>query len=56
VDPEPTKKEFAEFVMKQTEVLRPVMFSMWDKKPYDDIIWKIIKPKWSKPFKKDIDN
>ena len=56
VYPEPTKKEFAEFVMKQNEVLRPVMFSMWDKKPYDDIIWKIIKPKWSKPFKKDIDN
>jgi len=56
VDPEPTKKEFAEFVMKQNEVLRPVMFAMWDGKSYDDIIWKIIKPKWSKPFKKDIDN
>ena len=56
VDPEPTKKQFAEFVMKQAEVLRPVMFAMWDKKPYDDIIWKLIKPKWSKPFKKDNDN
>ena len=56
VYPEPTKKEFAEFVMRQQEILRPVMFAMWDKKPYDDIIWKMIKPKWSKPFKKDIDN
>ena len=56
VDPEPTKKEFAEFVMKQHEALRPVMFAMWDKKPYDDIIWKLIKPKWSKPFRKDLDN
>ena len=56
VDPEPTKKEFAEFVMKQDEGLRPVMFAMWDKKPYDDIIWKMIKPKWSKPFRKDLDN
>lgn len=56
VYPEPTKKEFAEFVMKQDDGLRPVMFAMWDKKPYDDIIWKMIKPKWSKPFKKDIDN
>jgi RNA ligase len=56
VHPEPTKKEFAEFVMKQTEALRPIMFSMWDKKPYDDIVWKLIKPKWSKPFKKDLDN
>jgi len=56
VDPEPTKKEFAEFVMKQPDILRPVMFAMWDKKPYDDIIWKLIRPKWSKPFKKDLDN
>ncbi len=56
VYPEPTKKEFAEFVMKQQDILRPVMFSMWDKKPYDDIIWKLIRPKWSKPFKKDLDN
>ena len=56
VEPEPTKKEFAEFVMKQQEILRPVMFAMWDKKPYDDIIWKLIRPKWSKPFKKDLDN
>lgn len=56
VDPEPTKKEFAEFVMKQDIALRPVMFAMWDKKPYDDIIWKIIKPKWAKPFRKDLDN
>jgi RNA ligase len=56
VDPEPTKKEFAEFVMKQQDILRPVMFAMWDKKPYDDIIWKLIRPKWSKPFKKDLDN
>ena len=56
VYPEPTKKEFAEFVMKQYEPLRSVMFAMWDKKPYDDIVWKLIKPKWSKPFKKDVDN
>ena len=56
VYPEPTKKEFAEFVMKQYVPLRSVMFAMWDKKPYDDIVWKLIKPKWSKPFKKDLDN
>jgi RNA ligase len=56
VDPEPTKKEFAEFVMKQAEPLRSVMFAMWDKKPYDHIIWKLIKPKYEKPFKKDNDN
>jgi RNA ligase len=53
VDPEPTKKEFAEFVMKQPEELRPILFKMWDKTPYDDIIWKLLKPKYEKPFKND---
>jgi RNA ligase len=48
VDPEPTKKEFAEFVFKQHKVLQPVMFSMWDKKNYDEIIWRIIRPEFKK--------
>jgi RNA ligase len=52
VDPEPTKKEFAEFVMKQQEVLHPIMFAMWDhnNEKVDDIIWKLLKPQYSKPF------
>jgi RNA ligase len=50
VDPEPTKKEFAEYVKQFPEELSAIMFKMWDKKPYDDIIWKLIKPKYSKPF------
>ena len=54
-DPEPTKKEFAEFVMKQSEELRPILFKMWDKTPYDDIIWKLLKPKYEKPFKNETD-
>jgi hypothetical protein len=33
----------------------PILFSMWNGKPYEHIIWKMIKPKWSKPFKKDLD-
>jgi len=53
IDPEPTKKEFAEFVMKQPEELRPILFKMWDKAPYDDIIWKLLKPKHEKPFRND---
>ena len=48
VDPEPTKKEFAEFVSKQQKVLQPVMFAMWDKKNYDEIIWRIIRPEFKK--------
>ena len=53
--PEPTKKEFAEFVMKQQKVLHPIMFSMWDgnNEKVDEIIWKLVKPKYSKLFKKD---
>ena len=51
-DPEPSKKEFAEFVMKQQEVLHAIMFAMWDhnNEKVDDIIWKLVKPKYSKPF------
>lgn len=51
-DPEPSKKEFAEFVMAQQEVLHPIMFAMWDgnNDKVDDIIWKLVKPTYSKPF------
>jgi RNA ligase len=54
-DPEPSKKEYAEFVMKQQKVLHPIMFAMWDRNnnKVDEIIWKIIKPKYTKPFKKE---
>jgi len=50
VDPEPTKKEFAEFVMRNVTKtgLRPVLFAMWDKKPYDYIIWRLLKPEFRK--------
>jgi hypothetical protein len=24
------------------------MFAMWDGKPYDKLIWNIIKPEWKK--------
>lgn len=49
---EPSKKEFAEFVMKQQEVLHAIMFAMWDGNNHkvDEIIWKLVRPKYSKPF------
>ena len=54
VDPEPTKKQFAEHVMKYVDPpLRAVCFAMWDRKPYDHIIDKLIKPKYDKPFLKN---
>jgi RNA ligase len=49
VDPEPTKKEYAEFVMKNVKPeFRPVMFFMWDKKNYEQVIWKVIRPEFKK--------
>jgi RNA ligase len=50
-DPEPTKKEFAEYVKQFPKELAAVMFKMWDKQPYDNIIWSMIKPKYEKPFR-----
>jgi RNA ligase len=48
------KKSFANAI-KDNEY-RSILFAMWDSKSYEDTIWKMIKPKWSKPFKKDLDN
>jgi RNA ligase len=48
------KKQFALAI--ENNEYRSILFSMWDGKSYEDTIWKMIKPKWSKPFKKDIDN
>jgi RNA ligase len=55
VDLEPTKKEFAEYAKQFPKELAAVMFKMWDKQPYDNIIWSMIKPKYEKPFKNDND-
>ena len=46
---EPTKKQFAEHVMNHGHPpYRAVMFAMWDGKPYDKLIWNILKPEWKK--------
>lgn len=52
VDPEPTKKDFA-LHLERCNVdpgHRSVCFAMWDGKPYEHIIWKLMKPKYEKPF------
>jgi RNA ligase len=48
----PTKKEFVEHLEAcGTETkYRPIMYSMWDGKPYEHLIWKLMKPKYQKPF------
>jgi RNA ligase len=46
---EPTKKEYAEHVMAHSHPpYRSVMFAMWDSKPYDKLIWNILKPEFKK--------
>jgi RNA ligase len=46
---EPTKKQFAEHVMNHGHPpYRAVMFAMWDGKPYDKLIWNVLKPEWKK--------
>jgi hypothetical protein len=53
VEPEPTKKEFAEHVKKYTNPkLHGLMFAIWDgnRNKVDEILWKLIKPEYSKPF------
>ena len=48
------RKVFAEHALRYK--YSSILFSMLNGKNYSDIIWKNIKPKWSKPFRKDIDN
>jgi len=53
VDPEPSKKEFAEHLKKVVDPnLHAIMFAMWDGKrdKVNELIFKLIKPKYSKPF------
>jgi len=56
LEPETDKKKYAEWVKKQEQVLHPILFRMFDKKDYSDYIWKLIRPKYSKPFwQKEVD-
>ena len=44
-EPITNKKEFAEWVFTQEKQYQSILFKMFDGKPYDDIIWKMMKPK-----------
>jgi len=45
-----TKKEFAEHLVKCDvhPKVKSICFAMWDQKPYDHIIWNLLKPKFEK--------
>ncbi len=52
VDPQPSKKDFA-LHLEACNVepgYRSICFAMWDGRPYEHIIWKLMKPKYEKPF------
>ena len=45
------KKSFANYALSYKH--SAILFAMYDNKKYDRIIWKILYPTYSKPFKKD---
>jgi RNA ligase len=45
-----SKKNYAEWVKTQVKKYQSVLFKMYDGKSYEHIIWKYIKPVYSKPF------
>ena len=45
------KKAFANYALSYKH--SAILFAMYDNKKYDHIIWKILYPTYSKPFKKD---
>ena len=48
IEPITDRREFAEWVLTTPKHLQPIMFRMFDKKDYSEIIWKLIKPNFKK--------
>lgn len=44
------KKEFALWAREQEKHLQGILFSIYDEKNYSDTVWKMIRPKYQKPF------
>ena len=51
----PTRKDQALSIQKHAPEVSGVIFKMLDGQPYQDIIWKMIRPRADKPWKEDID-
>lgn len=43
------RSEFAEEAKKSE--YQSILFKLYDKRPYDEIIWKMVRPAYSKPFR-----
>ena len=45
------RKDVAEyFCSKENKIYRGILFLMYDNKDYEDVIWKMLRPEYSKPF------
>lgn len=55
-DPKETKKDFALKVLALPDAKRfsGLLFAMYDKKPIEERIWKLLKPEFALPFKIEI--
>lgn len=49
------KKEFAMQALKMDKNFRPILFRIFEKKDYSEIIWVQIKPRWKTPWKSNLD-
>jgi RNA ligase len=49
-EPQTDRKKFAEWVLTNKKWTHAILFRMFDGKDYDDLLWKLVKPKFSKPF------
>ncbi len=47
------RKAVAEY-FKEHKKYQSILFAMYDDKKYEDIIWKMLRPKYAKPFKEDV--
>lgn len=45
-----TKAEYSKWVQSQKKSLQPILYSIFDGKDYQKIIWRMIRPEYQKPF------
>ena len=52
---EPTIKDFALHIQANVKEkpLHSVLYAIWNNKPYEHILWKLVKPKYEKPIWQD---
>lgn len=50
-----TRKKVAKYFLdKPNKIYSGVCFAMYDEKPYEHIIWKLLRPAYSKPFMEEV--